>query len=156
MQSAPPKMAGQAFLTLDRSIDRAASGPIWLRDRRIASLVVQTLVAGEIERGFYQLRAYVVMPNHVHAVLLPKMPLPAITRWLKGSTARRANRILARTGQPFWQDESYDHWVRTPNELERIVRYIERNPVSAGLVSCEEDWPWSSATTAGETACPTM
>jgi type I restriction enzyme R subunit/putative DNA methylase len=153
--------AGRSFLKLDREIDRAVWGPTWLRDRRIASLVVQTLVAGETERKFYQLRAYAVMPNHMHVVLLPKVALPAITRWLKGSTARRANQTLARTGQRFWQDESYDHWIRTQSELERIVRYVERNPVSAGLVSCEAEWPWSSAAKAGaaplgETACPTV
>jgi putative transposase len=101
------------------------------------------------------------MPNHIHVVLLPKVALPAITRWLKGSTARRANQVLARIGQRFWQDESYDHWIRTQSELERIVRYVERNPVSAGLVSCEAEWPWSSAAQAGaaqagETACPTV
>ena len=53
--------------------------------------------------------------------------------------------ILGRTGQPFWQDESYDRWVRGPSELEKIVRYIERNPVSAGLVDSIENWRWSSA-----------
>ena len=60
-------------------------------------------------------------------------------------TARQANVILGRTGQPFWQDESYDRWVRGPSELEKIVRYIERNPVSAGLVDSIENWRWSSA-----------
>jgi hypothetical protein len=49
------------------------------------------------------------------------------------------------TGLPFWQDESYDHWVRGPEELAKIVRYIEENPVVAGLVSRGEDWRWSSA-----------
>ena len=62
--------------------------------------------------------------------------------------------MLRRTGQTFWQDESYDHWVRTRNEVEKIVRYIEWNPVKAGLAKTPEDWPWSGAV-AGETACPT-
>src|SRR5215472_5246832 len=71
--------------------------------------------------------------------------LPIITRWLKGSTARHANRHLARTGQPFWQDESYDHWVRNEKQFNRITSYIEEHPVSAGLVRSAELWPWSSA-----------
>jgi hypothetical protein len=101
---------------------------------------------------------------------------------LKGSTARSANCILGRTGQPFWQDESYDHYLRQGEPLDRIIAYIERNPVSAGLVSSPELWPWSSATRrkrlphrlpqsmrqakapappapqheAGESACPTI
>ena len=86
------------------------------------------------------------MPNHVHLLILPKVPLPEITRWLKGSTARRANQLLERTGRSFWQDESYDHWVRTPRQLDRIISYIEENPVSAGLTASMDLWPWSSAT----------
>ena len=67
---------------------------------------------------------------------------------MKGYTAREANKILGRTGQPFWQKESYDHWVRDSAELQRIRRYIERNPVKGGLVSRVEDYPWSSTSTA--------
>jgi putative transposase len=52
------------------------------------------------------------MPNHVHLLILPKVPVPILMRWLKGSTARSANLLLGRTGQPFWQDESYDHYAR--------------------------------------------
>jgi hypothetical protein len=53
--------------------------------------------------------------------------------------AERLNRtqgeFLERTGRPFWQDESYDHWVRNSKEHGRIISYIEA--ASAGLV----DWP---------------
>jgi REP element-mobilizing transposase RayT len=96
------------------------------------------------------------MPNHVHALLLPTVPMSAITRWLKGSTARKANLILERTGGVFWQDESFDHQVRDEVELERIARYVENNPVSAGLVAYPSDWQWSSAGLAGGSACPTL
>jgi hypothetical protein len=66
-------------------------------------------------------------------------------RWLKGSTARAANLILKRTGEPFWQYETFDHFIRTSEELNRVIRYVEKNPVHAGLVSKIEDYPWSSA-----------
>jgi len=115
----------------DRALDRNAAGPVWLKDPRIARLAMDTIEAGEGERGFYELCAWVIMPNHVHLLTLPEVPVPVITRWLKGSTARRANQLLGRTGQPFWQDESYDHWVRNRKELDRIIGYIEENPVSA-------------------------
>jgi REP element-mobilizing transposase RayT len=85
------------------------------------------------------------MPNRVRAVLRPFRPLPVVMRWLKGSTARSANRILGRTGKPFWQYESYDHRIRGTDEPNRVVRYFERNPVRAGLASTIEDWPWSGA-----------
>ena len=66
-------------------------------------------------------------------------------KWLKGSTARGANLILGRTGDRFWQDESYDHYLRDSRQLNRTAAYIEENPVSAGLVTEAERWPWSSA-----------
>jgi len=63
----------------------------------------------------------------------------------KGTTAREANRVLGRTGEPFWQKESYDHWVRDGDELEKIRAYIESNPVKAGLARNPKDFAWSSA-----------
>jgi len=36
-------------------------------------------------------------------------------------------------------------WVRNQQELQKVIAYIERNPVSAGFVSKPEDWRWSSA-----------
>jgi putative transposase len=103
------------------------------------------------------------MPNHVHILILPNAPVLKFMRWLKGSSARRANQLLGRTGNPFWQDESFDHWVRSASELDEIVNYIDRNPAKAGLVRASEVWAWSSAgrrtkcnlNSAGENACPT-
>jgi hypothetical protein len=45
----------------------------------------------------------------------------------------------------FWQNESYDHVVRNEEEFRRIQRYIELNPVRAGLVESAEEFRWSSA-----------
>jgi len=85
------------------------------------------------------------MPNHVHVVFEPHTALPTIMRWLKGRTSRQANRRLGRTGMPFWQDESFDHWIRSDEELNDIIAYVENNPVKAGLIEVREHWPWSSA-----------
>jgi REP element-mobilizing transposase RayT len=95
--------------------------------------------------AIYELASFVIMANHVHALLLPKVDGSKLMKSLKGYTAREANRLLGRTGIPFWQKESYDHWVRDEAEWKRIVRYIENNPVKAGLVSAPEDYRWSSA-----------
>ena len=126
-------------------MDRPSLGPLWLKDPRIAELVAQTIWMDDIERHFYQRFAWVVMPNHVHLLILPQAPVPVVMRWWKGSTAKRANQILARTGQPFWQEEFYDHYLRTPRQMSRTMPYIEQNPVTGGLVSSAEEWVWSSA-----------
>ena len=83
--------------------------------------------------------------NHVYILICPEAALWRITKTIKSFSARRANALLGRAGQPFWQDKSYDHWVRSREELEKIVRYIEENPLTAGLVERVEDWRWSSA-----------
>ena len=136
---------GHAFAAQDRALDRCTSAPLWLKDPRIADLVSHTVVLGDYERHFYDLLAWVVMANHVHLLILPHVPVPVLMRWLKGSTARGANRILGRTGHAFWQDESYDRYLRGANQLERTIAYVEENPVSAGLVCSADRWRWSSA-----------
>ena len=50
-----------------------------------------------------------------------------------------------RTGEPFRRPESYDHLVQNEREFERIVAYIENNPVTAGLANRPEEFAWSSA-----------
>jgi putative transposase len=85
------------------------------------------------------------MPNHVHVLLEPRAPVRGITAGIKGASAREANRMLRRQGKPFWQEESFDHWVRNSAQFEKIRAYIENNPVKAGLATSPEKWQWSSA-----------
>ena len=115
-------------MAVDRALDRDHAGPLWLKDPRIARLVMETIVAGELERRFYKLRAWV--PNRVHLRILPKVAVPAIAPWLKGLTARRASQLLGRTGQPFWQTESCGRWVRNRKELDRIIAKPPAPPYS--------------------------
>jgi REP element-mobilizing transposase RayT len=136
---------GKAFVAMDRILDNARTGPLFLREPNIADLVTQALLDGESRFGRYQLHAFVVMANHVHMLVTPCV---VSTKWLgplKGFTAHEANRILRRRGTPFWQDESYDHLVRSDAEYGRICEYIEDNPVTAGLVAAPEEFGWSSA-----------
>jgi REP element-mobilizing transposase RayT len=121
------------------------SGPAWLQDSRVACVVVNALLYGETVRRFYRMHAWVVMHNHVHLIFEPHTAMPVIMRWLKGRTSRVANQILGRTGTPFWQDESFDHWIRSAEELQYLVEYVENNPVKAGLVDVKQQWRWSSA-----------
>lgn len=134
---------GHAFAAEDRALAQS-QGVLWLKDTRVARRVAEMIWAGA-SRNLYELSAWVVMPNHVHLLILPQQPLARITHWIKGGTAWESNRLLGRGGEPFWQHESYDHWVRNEKEFQRIAAYIEENPVKAGLAATPEDWPWSSA-----------
>jgi putative transposase len=137
-------MPGERFLDLDRALDRCETGPRWLREPRVAQCIVA--VSHDIQKQrLIDLHSYAVMANHVHVLLTPVAPMAQITRLVKGATARQANLLLGFAGSYFWQEESFDHWVRNPAEWQKIRTYIERNPVAAGLVARAEDWPWSSA-----------
>ena len=135
--------SGKAFVCLDRPLDEERAGPSYLRLPVIAQAVIASIRYGA--PGDYLLHSWVVMPNHVHLLLTPKIDPSVVLRRLKGASARKANRLLGLTGQPFWQDESYDHLVRSQEEFERIENYILQNPVRAGLAQSEEEYPWSSA-----------
>ena len=132
------------YRELERYLDRGC-GECWLRRPEIADLVANALRFFAGER--YQLGAWVVMPNHVHAVLWPKPnhTLSKIMQSWKRFTAREANKLLGRTGQAFWQPESFDHWIRNDEEHVRCSHYVVNNPLKARLCLAPEDWRWSSA-----------
>ena len=129
---------------MDRLLDSACSGPVYLRHPEIAKMVVEA-IHYRAAIPHYDLHAYVVMANHVHLLITPHIEVSKLMQSLKRFTAREGNRILGLTGQPFWQDESYDRLVRNTIEFNRIAQYIETNPISAGLVAAAEQFQWSSA-----------
>jgi putative transposase len=136
--------SGKQFAVADRMLDAAATGPLWLREPEIATCVNEAILRGA-KLGQYNLLAHVVMPNHVHLLVEPSVPVARITRGIKGVSARDANVLLDRVGKSFWQPESFDHWIRNGASLERTIFYIENNPVRARLAKRAEDWKWSSA-----------
>jgi REP element-mobilizing transposase RayT len=134
--------SGEAFAAMDRLLDQARSGPTFLAQPAIAQVVIDSIEYGAQVRH-YDVHSWVIMSNHVHLLVTPHVGLSRLLGSLKGITAKRANVLLGRSGQPFWQDERYDHVVRSEEEFRRIQRYIENNPVHAGL-AVDEYW-WSSA-----------
>jgi REP element-mobilizing transposase RayT len=141
----PAKLTqGRAFVAMDRLLDSARSGPLSLRQPEIADMVMQAVRDGETRFSRYDLHAFVVMANHVHLLVTPHVPARDWLGPLKGFTAHDAIRMLGLYSTPFWQDESYDHLVRD-GEFDRIRRYIENNPMRAGIVMTPREFPWSSA-----------
>lgn len=108
-------------------------------------MIVETIRDNVGRLGHYGLHAFVVMPNHVHLLVTPHVPLAKFTRSLKELTAKRASRILALTGTSFWQDEGFERPVRNTQDFARIANYIESNPVRAGLADAPGEYEWSSA-----------
>ncbi|HET8637245.1 MAG TPA: transposase [Acidobacteriaceae bacterium] len=136
--------AGEVFLTWDRLLDRGRSGPTYLRKPEIARLALDRMQALATNQ-LCSLYAYVVMPNHVHVLWTPYIRHAELIRKVKGATARQANQLLGRSGEPFWQEEYFDRLVRSDREFAQIQRYIEWDPVKAALASDPAEFPWSSA-----------
>ena len=131
--------ARKSLVELDR-----CHGACLLRNPETAQIVADALQFHDGRR--LRCGDYVVMPNHVHWLVLP-LPtheLESIMQSVKRFTATRINRHVGRTGT-LWQKESYDHIVRDLKELERIRLYIEENPAKARLkpaeyICCRADW----------------
>ena len=123
--------------SVDRYLD-AGYGDCWMRRDIVAGVVVQALL--HFDRGRYQLIAWCVMPNHVHAVLRPldQHELPEILHTWKSFTANAANKIIGRSGQ-FWHAEYYDHLIRDELDMYRQVEYVLNNPSKARL----SGWKWA-------------
>jgi putative transposase len=134
--------SGEAFAAMDRLLDNARTGPFYLRQPEIGNMVRDAIRWRDGRQ--YSLDAYVVMANHVHLLFTPVVDVSKLMQSLKRFTAFEANQMLGLSG-PFWQHESYDHLVRNEIEFRRISRYIENNPVKAGLVATPKEFPWSSA-----------
>ncbi len=129
---------------VERYLDRGV-GECHLKRLDVAQMVAAALLYFHEKQ--YLLDEWVIMPNHVHLILwpMPNHTLSEILRSRKRHTARQANLLLGRTGETFWQPESYDHWIRNDEEKTRIRRYIRHNPVTARLCQAPEEWRWSSA-----------
>ncbi|MEZ5354522.1 MAG: transposase [Bryobacteraceae bacterium] len=134
--------SGKAFAIMDRLLDSERFGPLYLKMPTIAEIVSEALRrrAGRD----YDLHAWVLMANHVHLLLTPRIDFPQLMQRIKGVTARQANLILHLTGTRFRQHESYDRLVRGPEEFVRIHRYIIMNSVRAGIVQDPAEYRWSS------------
>jgi REP element-mobilizing transposase RayT len=138
---------------VDRYLD-CGHGECHLRRPACADIVASALKFFDGER--YELRAWVVMPNHVHAVVRPKPPntLSKILHGWKSYTAHELNKALPGKVVSFWQSESYDHLIRDDDDLHRCLNYVRMNPVNAGLCAEAHLWPWSSAYVAGYSTVP--
>jgi REP element-mobilizing transposase RayT len=113
---------------------------------RARDLVLQHCIHEHRKR--IDLHAVVVMPDHVHLLFTAltdtegwPYPTQKILKMIKGTSARDINRALG-SGGPVWQDESFDHVLRSQESLEEKIEYVRMNPVRAGLVQKPEDYKW--------------
>lgn len=115
----------------------AGHGECVLRDPRAAEIVTNTVKHFDGQK--YDLIAWAIMPNHVHAILKPYAgsELSDILHSWESYTAHEINKVLGRTGG-LWMSEYYDHLIRDEKDLCNQITYVLENPDRAGL----QDWQW--------------
>ena len=105
-----------------------------------AGCIIATIEAMD-QRGIWTCFGYVVMPDHMHAVVkLRSADLSGAVKLFSMLTTREVNIVLGRQGA-LWQPGFHDHALRSEQSLENHLRYIHQNPVRAGLVNAAENWP---------------
>ena len=132
----------ERYRQLQAYLDKG-NGECLLRRPDLAKLVENSL--RYFHGKHYELKAWVVMPNHVHVLFETgnKSMSKVVESWKK-FTAHEADTVLGRHGQ-FWIEDYWDTYMRDAEHELRTRHYIEDNPVKAFLVREARDWPWSSA-----------
>ena len=151
----PPRL--RKLKTLRRVHVRDAFYFVTASTRRRQPVLVDA-AADAVVRAFSRLRdekragvlAYVVMPDHLHALLEPAghAEIGAVMKYVKRIAGNRIRR-LGHAGR-LWEARFYDRVMRDEVELMSAVRYIHENPVRAGLCPRPEDWRWGTASPAVE------
>jgi len=120
----------------------------YLSDERAIELVVKHMDQARQKHRF-KLLGYVIMPEHVHLVLLPKedMKLGPLIGEIKSLVAREYFALASADDSRrhvFWQKRCYDHNCRTPESVKEKIVYCHNNPVRRGLVAEPGEYRWSS------------
>ena len=92
---------------------------------------------------------YVVMPDHVRFFACPASNDSRSLSLFVGSWKRWTRKRIRESSiaQFVWQAEFFDHLLRSHESYEEKWHYVRANPVRAGLVACEEDWPYQGEAT---------
>jgi putative transposase len=94
------------------------------------------------KQGRFELHAFVIMPDHVHALLTPSadVPLEKAIQFIKGGFSFRL-----KSSFEVWERGHFDKRVPDRQAYEACVTYIHRNPVAARLAESEREYPFSSS-----------
>ncbi|MCL4548831.1 MAG: transposase [Bacteroidetes bacterium] len=131
------------FKKYDELLNKAYKGDKYLSIPEVAEIVRRT-IQYEDDRDV-KVICYCIMPNHVHLVfelMKNNRGISKIMQSIKRVSSKRSNEFLKRTGK-FWQDESFDRWIRDDKELFNIINYVLENPVNAGLVDDWRKWQYT-------------
>ena len=117
---------------------------------KAADILLESIFFGRRQQWYYLL-SFVIMPDHVHLVIIPREKnISECIKSIKGFSARRINALFNRKGS-IWQGGFYDYILDSEAKALSRMRYIEDNPVRKGMVTHAEDYGYSSTKFRGET-----
>ncbi len=114
----------------------------YFRSSRIAKWLVESLQQTAIQQSF-TLRAYCLMPDHLHLLLQGNSPSSDLLCFVKTFKHKTTFHFRSKTGKTLWQVSFFDHILRTAEDFSETAEYILLNPVRAGLVQRPHDYPYS-------------
>lgn len=84
------------------------------------------------------------MPDHIHMFAMPDLTPMPLGKWVATWKSLAARQLVASAGAvaPVWQRDYFDRYLRTTESYGEKWEYVRLNPVRAGLVTNEEDWPY--------------
>jgi putative transposase len=134
------RQAGVYFVTTDTWQRR----PIF-KKANVADIVLDQILTCR-DRSFYRLHAFVIMPDHLHLLMIPApgTTIEKAMQMIKGGSAFRIKKELLYQF-PIWHSGFHDRWMRDEQEYRARLIYISQNPVEAKLASCPAEYAWGSA-----------
>ncbi|PYL27673.1 MAG: hypothetical protein DMF39_10505 [Verrucomicrobia bacterium] len=114
-----------------------------LASKEVAAILIDEWRNAHDRHG-WAIGRYVVMPNHVHffcSAELGARTLPVFLQAWKQWTSKRITRELNLSGT-VWQEEFFDHVLRSSESYSQKWDYVKENPVRADLVKKSDEWPW--------------
>ncbi|MDR1866966.1 MAG: transposase [Treponema sp.] len=115
----------------------------WLMELKnpiIKALFIQIIAEAHQKYGF-KLWNFCIMDNHIHFLITPDkgVSLSLIMKWIKMVFAIRWNKLHKTTGH-LWGDRFHARIIESSEDFLRVFRYINQNPVKAGLVNHAKEW----------------
>ena len=117
-----------------------------LTSQPIAQILIKEWQTARARHG-WAIGRYVIMPDHVHffcSAELAAKPLSFFIGFWKEWTSKGIKRVTNLTG-PVWQEQFFDHVLRSSESYSQKWDYVRENPVRADLVTKADDWPWQGA-----------
>lgn len=132
-----------------------------LTDNKFREIIIDSIKEARKSHGF-KLLGYVIMPEHIHIVILPAIEVKVgpLIGDIKKASSKKIHRLLQDGGSDLikrltvlrngerrfalWQRRCYDHNCRTEESVLEKINYCHNNPVTRGLVKSPGDWRWSS------------